>query len=200
MPYKQRSGTRNQFTWFLTDEEISYLKDYDYLPNKYLFEQFNLKFNCKMSYSRMRHFRDQYGIKKQDKGPAYTDFEKAFFRAHYEQLSNIHIGQFLGRSMHSIEKLQLVLKLRRSPEAEKRLRHLRSCSGARSYHEKIRAGTLQHPASSLHDSFIAGQITKGTGLKREDVPPQLIEMKRNEFKLKRVLKKIATNGKDNNKA
>lgn len=186
MPYKKRSGTRNQLVWFLTDVELAFLKANNHLENRVLFAEFNKVFDCEMTYSRMRHFQAQYQFQKQERGEPYTHFEKAFTKAHYELFSVIHIGQFLGRTPKSIQKLVSILNLKRTDEGVKRLRHFRSCSGAKKLHSRIKDGQLVHIATGLHNSFITGLIKRWTGI--VDLPQELIEIKRIQLQLQRQVK------------
>lgn len=188
MPFQKRSGTRNQLVWFLMDEEIEFLRANNHLENRVLFAQFNEAFNCEMTYSRMRHFQAQYQLQKQERGPAYTDFEKAFVKAHYETMSVLHIGWYLGRTAKSVQKLVSILKLKRSAEAVHVLRLYRSRSGAKSLHEKIKRGEIQHLATHLHNGYVAGQLKRITGFK--DIPGEMIEMKRTQLQLNRSIKAL----------
>jgi hypothetical protein len=186
MPYKKRYGSRNHLVWFLNDDEIEFLRANNHLENRVLFAQFNENFNCQMTYSRMRHFQAQYHLQKQERGPAYTHFEKAFVKAHYETMSVLHIGWYLGRTKGSIQKLVAVLKLKRSSKAVQVLRLYRSQNGAKSLHAKIKRGEQEHPATHLHNSYVAGQIKRVTGFK--EVPGELIEVKRVQLQLNRSIK------------
>lgn len=189
MPYRQKSGQYNQLTWFLTDDEIAFLRNNNHLENRVLFAAFNDRFQCNMSYSRMRHFQAQYKLQKQEKGAAYTDEEKAFVLNNYETMSTKHIGEALGRTTKSIEKLmRVVLNLKRSKEGTQRLRRFRSQSGAAGYHARIKKGELQHPAVALEDGFVAGVIKRRSGI--TEVPESLIKLKRAELKINRVLKEL----------
>jgi hypothetical protein len=190
MPYQEKSGQYNQLQWFLTSDEKTWLDNNKSLPNKALFAAFNAQFNCEMTYSRMRHFVAQYNLKKMDRGEAYTGAEKAYVQANYEKMSDKHMGIALNRTEKSILKLRYtVLKLRRSEASTKILRRFRSQSGARSYHDKIARGELQHPSVVLADSFIIGRIKRGNNLQKVDLPNALIQLEKARLTTKRELKK-----------
>lgn len=177
-------------TWFLTDDEIAFLRNHNHLENRVLFAAFNDRFECQMSYSRMRHFQAQYGLQKQEKGAAYTAEEKAFVLANFEKMSTKHLGEALGRTPKSMEKLmRVVLNLKRSKEGTERLRRFRSQNGAASYHARILRGELEHPAVALHDSFVKGVIKRSTSI--IEVPESLVKLKRAELTIKRVLKQLS---------
>jgi hypothetical protein len=189
MPY-QKPGTKNQQQWFLNDAEIQWLKsNLTQFPNRALFHQFNATFKCDMTYARMRHFMAQYDIKRCERGEKYTDAEKAYVRAHYETDPDCWMGRHLGRTAKSICRLRTILGLKRSPEAVKRLGLLRSASGARTLHERIRNGELQNPAQALTDGFISARLRRGTDLEADDLPQELIELSRLKIKMDRIIKK-----------
>jgi hypothetical protein len=190
MPYQSTLGKGN-LKWLLTDNELAFLTSHRTLPNRQILRVFNDQFGCAITYCRLRHFIAQYDLKKCDKGEKYTAAEYAYVAAHFLEMSDMHMGRVLGRTPKSVFKIRVILKLKRTPEAIKRLRDFRSKSGAKSYHARIAKGELEHPATHLHDSFVAGQMKRGTDL--DEIPQPLIELKRTELKIKRELKKIAQN-------
>lgn len=141
-----------------------------------------------MTYARMRHFMAQYDIKRCERGEKYTDAEKAYVRAHYETDPDCWMGRHLGRTEKSILKLRTILGLKRSPEAVKRLGLLRSASGARTLHRRIRNGELQNPAQALTDGFISARLRRGTDLEAADIPQELIELSRTRILVNRKVK------------
>jgi hypothetical protein len=88
----------------------------------------------------------------------------------------------------------------RDPEKEKEYQRAyreknleRELARGRAYQEKNRSALIANQAqirNELDDVYVRRVLQQSTGIPRADIPPELIEAKRLEIKLKRLIKEM----------
>lgn len=114
---------------------------------------------------------------------------RAYSRAYYIRNREKCLARMLARRAENPEKVREWDKRHRQKHRNKRLAHTRA------YYRRHRGKILerhltQHKAAvvSLSDAYIKSLIIYSTTLRFSDIPQSLIALKREELRLKRLLK------------
>ena len=182
----------------LSEKEKTFIANHLHLTNKTLLNAFNAAFGYDVGLTHLRILMYENGLKRYDKGTPYSDFEKAFVKAHIEKLTNKAIAALLGRTPKSVGKLCLVANAVRSEAARRVFRRNNGLLGWQYTKQVISSKGYICPQIQLTDNVIRGTLKRNTNLTDSDIPSELIEIQRIKILNNRIIQKIKRNGKSTN--